>query len=379
MPIDYMSITICCLLVLFALTTPLCNGLSRRPARQKDSDGQAANPSFSIVITAHDKAKELERNLPLFLSQEYENDVEVIVVNESSTDETDDVLKRLKTGHPNLYTTFIPDSSHYISRKKLAMTIGVKAAHNDWIVFTDADCRPASPQWLSAIATHCGEGADAVLGYTNYDHYAKPYYRFERLLTACHCLRAASKGATYRYNGNCIALRRKTFMENNGFQNNLKYLRGEYDFLANDYARPSRTSIAIELEAHTIQDAPTRKQWANTNVFFMETRRHLKRKRVFRMVFNIDNLLLHANIIFQIAALAYALLAGNAIITAAAALSFAITAACKLLIARKAIRFYGDKMAVWPIPLMELRVAWQNLAFMLRHRLSDKYDYIRNN
>ena len=48
---------------------------------------------FSVIITVYNQAHDLEEQLPAFLKQEYEPGYEVIVVDESSTDETPDVLK----------------------------------------------------------------------------------------------------------------------------------------------------------------------------------------------------------------------------------------------------------------------------------------------
>ena len=80
---------------------------------------------ISIIVTAHNNGEELERNLPQFFAQEYADDFEVIVVVEKGEDDTDDALTRLKTQYPQLYSTYVPESSRYVSRKKLAVTLGV--------------------------------------------------------------------------------------------------------------------------------------------------------------------------------------------------------------------------------------------------------------
>ena len=58
---------------------------------------------------------------------------EVVVVAVKGDSATEDVLKRYAS-NPHLYTTFVPGRSLFMSRAKLAFTIGVKAAHNEWIV-----------------------------------------------------------------------------------------------------------------------------------------------------------------------------------------------------------------------------------------------------
>lgn len=87
------------------------------------------------------------RILPAFLSQDYPGNFKVIVVAWKSDSDDEDVLKRYSSD-PHLYTTYIPDSSRYMSRKKLAITIGVKAAQTEWVIMTDITSRPDSGQWL---------------------------------------------------------------------------------------------------------------------------------------------------------------------------------------------------------------------------------------
>lgn len=377
MGISIFTICICGLLVLMAVTTPLCNGLLRKPRREPAGGTGDRLPAISIIMAVHDNASELERNLPVLLGQDYAPGYEVIVVDESSTDDTEDILKRFKNRNNNLYTTFIPESSHYLSRRKLALTLGVKAAHNEWIIIMDADCKPTDGHWLQAMAYHCDDSHDLVLGYVRYEQSAKRFYRFLRLLMSCHIMRKAQKGMAYRCGGSCLALRKSKFMETNGFLKNLKFLRGEYDFIVNEQAQYQRTAVAIEPEAHIIQDAPSHKKWANEHVFYMETRRHLKRSAGFRAWFNADTALLHLNYLAQIAAIVCSAMAANWIILGIATASLIITVALRAIIASKAMKLFGEHISLWAVPFMEMRVAWQNLFFWLRHRLSDKYDFIR--
>lgn len=393
MTVDVMTITICAALLLAALVTPLCNAMFRKPrgcsATGAATDGEAeattgattagtSLPPLSIVISAHDMGAELERNLPLILNQVYEPGFEVIVVDESSTDRTADVLTRMKHGHPNLYTTFIPKSSHYLSRRKLALTVGIKAAKNEWLILTDADCRPESERWLACMAAHCHGGNDMVLGYTNYEHAAKRFYRFERMLTSMYIMRQARKSVAYRYNGNNMAVRKSVFMEHNGFLKNLKYLRGEYDFIVNEYAQKGRTGVALQPETFVRQDSPSGKTWTNSHLFYMETRRHLQRSLPYRLLFCTDTALLHLNYTADTAvALLSLLLWNNAVTATAAILSLLVTAAVRMLIAARAMKMFGERISPAVIPLLELRVMWQNAWFMLRHKTSDKYDFIR--
>jgi len=108
---------------------------------------------ISIVMTVHDQAELLEQNLPAFLTLTYEGQYEVIVVDDMSTDKTPDVLKRIKAEYPRLYSTFLPSSVIVNpSRKRLALSVGAKAAHYDYIVLADIHRTPINTDWLAGLA-----------------------------------------------------------------------------------------------------------------------------------------------------------------------------------------------------------------------------------
>ena len=122
--------------------------------------------SFSIIMTVYDQARELEENLPAFLQQEYgPGEYQVIVVDESSTDRTPDVLKLFKSEYPHLYSTFLPKPNRLIIRRKLAFHLGVKASKNEWIIFTKINRKPMATDILKAIADALDDTAEVTLGY----------------------------------------------------------------------------------------------------------------------------------------------------------------------------------------------------------------------
>ena len=305
MTFDTLTIIICAALAMLGILDIIASPLMRRPKSQQNNDNAADSddntlPSVSIVLAVHDGEVETERNLPLLLSQDYQGEYEVIVVDESSTDETAEVLKRLKNNHKNLYVTFIPDSSHYVSRRKLALTIGVKAARHEWILFTDADCHPADNQWLKAMAQHCSHDTELVLGATRYDVNATDYERVERIICWWRNAYEAQKRDVYAYQGHNMMFRRKRFIEGNGFLASLKLLRGEYDFLANEYGKKGKAVVADSLKATMIQDAPTKKSWINDHLYFIETRKYLDNGFAYSFLKRADTALQHINIIAQI-------------------------------------------------------------------------------
>ena len=131
--------------------------LFNRPFRvyQKEKNGKIEYthpyPAVSVIVYAQNDAENLVKYLPKILNQAYP-EFEVIVVNDDSTDDSKDILSVLETQYKNLYHTYVPEGSRNLSHKKLALTLGIKAARYDIVVFTNANCDPKSNEWLAAIA-----------------------------------------------------------------------------------------------------------------------------------------------------------------------------------------------------------------------------------
>ena len=120
---------------------------------------------FSIIMTVYDQAYELKENLPVFLNQAYEPGVEVIVVDESSTDDTPDVLKLFKQDYPILYTTFLPKPNRLYIRKKMAFNIGIKASKYEWVILQNINNKPKDGHELQTIVDALDEEAELTFGY----------------------------------------------------------------------------------------------------------------------------------------------------------------------------------------------------------------------
>ncbi len=62
----------------------------------------------------------------------------------------------------------IKEDKKFSHGKKLAVTIGIKAAKYDRLLFIDADCQPESNQWLRLMTEQFSDKISIVLGYGGY-------------------------------------------------------------------------------------------------------------------------------------------------------------------------------------------------------------------
>ena len=207
----------------------------------------------SIIICARNEEDNLRRNLPLVLQQDYPV-FEVIVVDDRSGDGTQDLLRELQKTYPHLRKSYIKEGKDFSRGKKLAITIGIKAARFEWLLLTDADCRPGSIHWLSRMQRNFDKDTGVVLGYGGYTRYKgllNMIIRFDTLFIALQYFTFALAGRPYMGVGRNLAYRKSLFFSNKGFAGHNHIISGDDDLFINDVARKYNTRIELSKEAHT--------------------------------------------------------------------------------------------------------------------------------
>ena len=368
------------ILLLLSLTTPLFSAVRRRPSlpyaeEDEPSTDATALPRITIVLTPQGDARQLDEHLPLFLTQDYPAGYDIIVVSSLNDSGVDDVLKRYRS-HENLHTTFIPTTTRYMSHRKLAITLGVKASANEWILLCDPACKPISQQWLQSLARECKSRHSMVLGYVRYKAEAPSYYHFERFYTTMYLFRESMKHIPYRTNCPLILFRKTMFMEGNGYQGDLKYTIGEYDFLVNKYANEDNTGIALTYDSWMEEDIPTEKGWQNIHIFYQEIRLHLLRSFRHRILYNVDHFLLHLFPLLVLSTAVYAAFSKDYVLLGASIVSPILNIVLRYRLYRTAFREYG--VAVRPMQGVwyEWSMLWRNMRTRIRYEYADKFDFI---
>ncbi len=227
------------------------------------AEKQKNNEPVSIVICARNEAENLEKNLPLILEQQYSN-FEVVVVNDCSVDETEDVLTRLKQLYPNLRSTIIKEDPKFSHGKKLALTVGIKAAKNEWLLLTDADCFPESLNWLSSMASHFTSTNEVVLGYGGFEKtkgFLNRLIRFDGMFIGLQYFTLAKLGNPYMGVGRNLAYRKTLFFKNRGFASHFHIDSGDDDLFIKEVATKANT--AIECSHNSITRTPAKKTFKN--------------------------------------------------------------------------------------------------------------------
>jgi poly-beta-1,6-N-acetyl-D-glucosamine synthase len=238
----------------------------------------------SVVICARNESLNLRKYLPAILEQKYP-EFEVVVVNDSSEDDSATILAQMKLLYPNLYVTTIPFDKKFFHAKKLALTVGIKAAKYDWVLLTDADCQVAGANWLATMQQNFTEKANFVLGYGGFFRgkgFVNSLIRFDAFTIALQYLSFGLAKIPYMGVGRNLAYRKSMFFENKGFSDHYSLPSGDDDLFVNKLARGKNTLVELSPESFTYtMPKATFAKWVLQKTRHVSTSKFYKKRHKF--------------------------------------------------------------------------------------------------
>lgn len=227
-------------------------------------------PPISVIIAARNDLAMLKKNLDYFLNQDYPT-FEVIVVNDRSNDGTEEYLIETASGHFNMRIVSISSTTEVVGKKN-ALANGIDEASYDHLVFSDADCRPNSNQWLFYFGKSFASGFELIIGFGLFERIphslSNALYRLEALKIALRYSLSANLGKPYMAVGRSLGYTKNLYRSVNGFQSHMHIQSGDDDLFVQSL--PKKTKTKIEPKALTISETPSSfKSW------FLQKQRHL--------------------------------------------------------------------------------------------------------
>ena len=242
---------------------------------------EADLPGVSGILCAHNEEENLISYLPALMMQDYPT-YEIIVVDDRSEDNSRSVIEQYHLHDPRIKVTFVPNQARLTSTKKLGLTLAAKCAQYEYLLLTDADCRPESKGWIRAMMKGFVERqkskdkrqkTEVVLGYGAYFENKSLLNRliqYDTLFNGLHFLGCAIAHKPYMGVGRNLAYRKDLFFEAGGFSDSINLRSGDDDLFVNKVANRRNTAVSVGLEA-TTWSVPE-KSWES---WWEQKRRHL--------------------------------------------------------------------------------------------------------
>ncbi|MDN3724582.1 glycosyltransferase [Aequorivita sp. SDUM287046] len=233
----------------------------------------------SLIVCAKNEAENLKKHIPQWQQQRYFS-FEIILINDASVDETLEVMEAFAEKDPRIQIVNVKNNEAFWANKKYALTLGIKRAKNTRLIFTDADCYPASADWLGLMTSKFSDEKQLVLGYGAYEKQAgflNKLIRFETFLTAVQYFSYAKAGNPYMGVGRNLAYTSNLYYENKGFMSHIKVPSGDDDLFVNEAATAKNVAIAIEPEAFTYSYPKKKKQ-----KWHLQKKRHYSTAKLYK-------------------------------------------------------------------------------------------------
>lgn len=237
--------------------------------------------AVSVIICAKNEAENLQQFLPLIIQQEYP-DFEIVLINDASHDNTLNIMESFAKKNRNIKIVNVENIEVFWGNKKYALTLGIKAATNDFLLFTDADCKPVSKHWIATMSRHFSNTKSIVIGYGAYKKkkgsFLNKLIRYETLLTAIQYFSYAKFGVPYMAVGRNLAYRKEEFFKVKGFMSHMNIRSGDDDLFVNQVANSVNTTICFSKDSFTESLPETSfKDW------FKQKRRHISTSKYYKL------------------------------------------------------------------------------------------------
>ena len=248
---------------------------------QETSGG--STPFVSVIICARNEEVFLKENLPLVMEQDYPA-YEILLIDDGSTDQSGQIMrtfqKKQEASHNKIRIISIHPSES--KGKKKALSRGIKEAKGEVLLLTDADCRPASENWIRRMIQGLPQDRGLVLGYGPYKKYKGSFLnkliRFETLITAIQYFSFALNGKAYMGVGRNLAYHKELFYRTDGFKSHEKIRSGDDDLFVSEVSSVARVGISTTPESFTYSEPKKElKTWIRQKQRHITTSGHYRR------------------------------------------------------------------------------------------------------
>lgn len=214
----------------------------------------------SVIVCAKNEAEKVKRFVPLLAEQDYP-DFELVLIDDASSDDTLDIFEEFEKQYSNIRLVKVENNEAFWGNKKYALTLGIKAARKEYLLFTDADCYPTSKNWITNMTSRFTVNKTIVLGYGAYEKVKNSFLnkliRFDAMLTATQYFAWAKIGRPFSGEGRNLAYKKEEFFKVNGYIDHMSIRMGEDALFLNQAATGKNTTICYTHESFTYSEPKT--------------------------------------------------------------------------------------------------------------------------
>jgi glycosyltransferase involved in cell wall biosynthesis len=246
----------------------------------KPTENKIKRIGISIIVCAKNEENNVRNLIQKLLEQNYP-EFEIVLIDDASSDGTLEIFEEFEISSDKIKLVKVENNEAFWGNKKFALTLGIKAAKFEYLLFTDADCIPNTNNWIKEMSSSFTSQKTIILGYGGYEKVKNSFLnkmiRFDTVLIAVQYFSWAKLGRPYMGIGRNLAYHRSEFFKNNGFINHMKIKSGDDDLFINEVANKKNTAICFNSESFTCS-----KSKLNFKDWQLQKRRHITTSKFYK-------------------------------------------------------------------------------------------------
>lgn len=232
----------------------------------------------SILVYIKDQENNLPAFLPALLNQEHPK-FEIILINNASEDNSLEIIESFAAGNPKIKIVNVINNEAFWGNKKYALTLGIKVASFNQLLFIEPDALPSSPFWALEMSQKFSSSKGVILGHTQIRKTPKSFIsqllRYQNTFKSTDLFAWSHFGKPIHGNARNQGYKKDLFYKVNGFIREMKIPYGdEYAFIE-EIGTKKNTAEAISANSFTVMDIPntfsTWKEMLKTNNLLLKS------------------------------------------------------------------------------------------------------------
>ncbi|WP_010250775.1 glycosyltransferase [Myroides injenensis] len=218
----------------------------------------------SVIVYVKDQEKNLVDFLSKLKDQQYPQ-FQIVLINNASEDNSLDILEQFTLENKNVKLVNVVNNEAFWGNKKYALTLGIKVAQFDRLVFIEPQGMPDSTNWLLSLVSCFSTTKKIVLGYTKIEKKKRSLInqliRYQNVTKTIDLFAWAKVGKPLYGNALNQGYDKSLFYKVNGF---IKFMKtpysDEYAFIS-QIGNNNNVAISLDTESFTTKKVPNKSSY----------------------------------------------------------------------------------------------------------------------
>ena len=246
-------------------------GFSKNESLQSTSE-----PPISVLVYCKNQAESLKEFIPKLINQNYSN-YEIVIVSNHSYDDTIEVFESFEENHDHIKLVDVENNEAFWGSKKYALTLGVRKAKNNFLLFTSPEVEIIDENWIKSHAFHFANGVENIFGYTNKvkaKGLSSLIIRFCNFMSSLNQIGLGSIIKPFKTNEYNFGYTKELFFENNGYTNQVLVPKENNNLLLSKNITTKNSRYIVNNESMVFSKTIKFKDW-----FYKKRKNYIAQKK----------------------------------------------------------------------------------------------------